>query len=155
MSQQVRCPVAATLELVGDRWTLLIVRDLLRGRRRFNELRESVEGIPPAVLAARLRTLEGAGVVERRAYQDRPARYEYRLTRKGHALGVVVGALADWGQRYAEADLALVDRECGHGLSVVYHCPTCERQAPRRRVRFAGRGEHPLPSGGAGATLPG
>lgn len=150
-----RCPVAATLELVGDRWTLLIVRDLLRGRKRFNELRMSVDGIPPAVLAARLRALEGAGVVDRRPYQDRPVRYEYRLTPKGHALGVVVGALADWGQRYADADLALVDRECGHGVSVVYHCPTCERQAPRRRVRLAGRGEPLLPPGETPATLPG
>lgn len=155
MANGQRCPVAATLELVGDRWTLLVVRDLLRGRRRFNELRESVEGIPPAILTARLRTLETAGVVERRRYQEHPARYEYRLTPKGHALGVVVGALADWGQRFAEADLALVDRECGHGISVVYHCPTCERQAPPRRVRIVGRGLAQLPRSAPGSTLPG
>jgi DNA-binding HxlR family transcriptional regulator len=154
MADAFRCPVAATLELVGDRWTLLIVRDLLRGRRRFNELRESVEGIPPAVLTARLRALEAASVVERRPYSDHPPRYEYRLTAKGHALGVVVGALADWGQRYADADLALVDGECGHGISVVYHCPTCERQAPRRRVRIVGRSEARLPAADRGATLP-
>jgi DNA-binding HxlR family transcriptional regulator len=154
MAGAVRCPVAATLELVGDRWTLLIVRDLLRGRRRFNELRESVEGIPPAVLTARLRALEAASVLERRPYSDHPPRHEYRLTAKGHALGVVVGALADWGQRYADADLALVDGECGHGISVVYHCPTCERQAPRRRVRIVGRSEAKLPAAEAAATLP-
>jgi DNA-binding HxlR family transcriptional regulator len=151
---QVRCPVAATLELVGDRWTLLIVRDLLRGRRKFNELRESVEGIPPAVLSTRLRTLEAAGIVERRQYQDRPPRREYRLTPKGHALGVVVGALADWGQRYADADLALVDGACGHGISVVYHCPTCAREAPRRRVRIVGRDEAGLPADASRTTLP-
>ncbi len=155
MPEGQRCPVAATLELVGDRWTLLVVRDLLRGRRRFNELRESVEGIPPAILSSRLRALEGAGVVERRLYQDHPPRYEYRLTPKGHALGVVVGALADWGQRYAEADLTLVDRECGHGINVVYHCPTCERQAPPRRVRMVGRRIVELPRHGPGDTLAG
>ena len=154
MADAVRCPVAATLELVGDRWTLLIVRDLLRGRRRFNELRESVEGIPPAVLTARLRVLEAASVVERRPYSNHPPRYEYRLTAKGHALGVVVGALADWGQRYADSDLTLVDGECGHGISVVYHCPTCERPAPRRRVRIVGRTVAQLPAAGGVATLP-
>jgi DNA-binding HxlR family transcriptional regulator len=154
VKSQVRCPVAATLELVGDRWTLLIVRDLLRGRRKFNELRESVEGIPPAVLSTRLRTLEAAGIVERRQYQDRPPRREYRLTPKGHALGVVVGALADWGQRYADADLALVDGACGHGISVVYHCPTCAREAPRRRVRIVGRDEAGLPADASRTTLP-
>ncbi|WP_322796257.1 helix-turn-helix domain-containing protein [Tepidiforma sp.] len=155
MSDTVRCPIAWSLGLVGDHWTLLIVRDLLRGIRRFNHLRESVEGVPPAVLSARLRALEEAGVVERRQYQDRPARFEYRLTPKGHALGVVVGALADWGQRYGEADLALVDGECGHGISVVYHCPTCAREAPRRRVRIVGRRPGGLPGAGAASTLPG
>jgi DNA-binding HxlR family transcriptional regulator len=153
MPGSVRCPVAATLRITGDRWTLLIVRDLLRGRRRFNELRESVEGIPPAVLASRLRTLEAAGVIERRLYQAHPPRYAHWLTAKGHALGVVVGALADWGQRYAEADLALVDGECGHGVSVVYHCRTCERPSPRRRIRIVGRAEAKLSSRNAGATL--
>ncbi|GIW12850.1 MAG: hypothetical protein KatS3mg062_0289 [Tepidiforma sp.] len=154
MNRSVRCPVAATLQLVGDRWTLLIVRDLLRGRRRFNELRESVEGIPPAVLASRLRALESAAIVQRRLYQDRPRRFEYRLTPRGHALGVVVGALADWGQRYAEADLTLVDGECGHGISVVYHCPTCAREAPRRRVRIVGREQARLPGRERQPTLP-
>ncbi len=134
--RKVRCPIAATLDLVGDPWTLLIVRDLLRGKRRFSELRRSVEGISTSILSARLKALEEAGVVTRRFYSDHPPRAEYLLTRKGHALGVVVGAMASWGERYAEHDLVLVDRECGHGLDVVYHCPTCARLAPRSRARF-------------------
>lgn len=138
MPRTVKCPVANTLDLVGDRWTLLVVRDLLKGRSRFSELRHTVEGIPPAVLTDRLRNLEGAGVVVRRQYSDHPPRYEYHLTTKGHGLGVVVGALATWGERFAESDLTLVDQECGHGLNVVYHCPTCERRAPGRRVRMVG-----------------
>jgi len=140
MARTVRCPVASTLDLVGDRWTLLVVRDLLRGKSRFSELRLSVEGIPPAVLSNRLKALEAAGVVVRRLYQEHPARYAYQLTPKGHALGVVVGALATFGEQFAESDLTLVDGECGHGIRVVYHCPTCARRAPRSRVRMVGSG---------------
>ncbi|MCC7366630.1 MAG: helix-turn-helix transcriptional regulator [Dehalococcoidia bacterium] len=136
MTRKVRCPVAATLDVVGDRWTLLVVRDLLRGQARFTELQASVEGIPASVLSDRLKLLEREGVVARRFYSDHPPRAEYVLTTKGHALGVVVGAMATWGERYAEHDLSFVDKECGHGLSVVYHCPTCDRAAPRSRARI-------------------
>lgn len=136
MSRILKCPVASTLDLVGDKWTLLVVRDLLRGRSRFTDLRNSAEGIPPAVLSGRLKELEIAGVVTRRLYQEHPERYAYQLTAKGHALGVVVGALAQFGEQYAESDLTLVDDECGHGIRVVYHCPTCARRAPRNRARF-------------------
>lgn len=136
MARKVRCPVATSLDLVGDRWTLQVVRDLLRGHTRFNDLRDSVEGIPGSVLSDRLKTLEAGGVVVRRFYSDHPPRAEYLLTAKGHALGVVVGALATWGERYGEHDLTLVDKECGHGVNVVYHCPTCDRSSPRSRVRM-------------------
>ena len=138
MARSVRCPVAYSLDVVGDKWSLLVVRDLLRGKSRFSELRASVEGIPPAVLSSRLKDLEAAGILTRNLYQDNPARYAYRLTPKGHALGVVVGALASFGEQFAESDLTLVDDECGHGIRVVYHCPTCARRAPRSRVRMVG-----------------
>ena len=134
--RMVRCPVAATLDIVGDRWTLLVVRDLLRGRGRFSELRKSVEGITGSLLSDRLKLLEREGLVERRFYSDHPPRAEYHLTAKGHGLGVVVGALASWGERFTEHDLVLVDKECGHDLSVVYHCPTCDRSAPKSRARI-------------------
>ena len=136
MPRKLRCPIAATLEVVGDRWTLLIIRDLLRGHTRFSDLRETVEGIPPAILAARLKLMEGEKVVARRQYSDRPPRFDYHLTGKGHELGVVVGALAAWGEKHSEHDLQLIDGECGHGVAVVYHCPTCARPSPRSRVRF-------------------
>ena len=142
MVRSVKCPVASTLDLVGDRWTLLVVRDLLKGRSKFSELRESVEGIPPAILSSRLKELEAAGIVSRRPYQDNPPRFSYALTAKGHGLGVVVGALASWGEQYVESDLSLVDGECGHGIRVVYHCPTCARRSPRSRVRMVGSPRH-------------
>lgn len=138
-ARRLKCPIASTLDIVGDRWVLLIVRDLLRGRRRYSELAESVEGIPPAVLASRLRLLEEHGAVERRLYSNHAGRYEYLLTHKGHDLGLVVGALAAWGEKYSEHDLSLVDDQCGHGINVVYHCPTCARNAPRSRARIVPR----------------
>lgn len=136
MARTVRCPIATTLDVVGDRWTLLVVRDLLRGEARFSALERSVEGIPASVLSDRLKLLEREGVVARRFYSDHPPRAEYVLTNKGHSLGVVVGAMASWGERHAEHDLALVDNDCGHGVSVVYHCATCDRSLPRNRVRI-------------------
>lgn len=136
MARTVLCPIAGTLDIVGDRWTLLVVRDLLRGRRRFAELKDSVEGIPGSVLSDRLKSLEREGIVVRRIYSNHPPRAEYVLTPKGHDLGPVVGALSRWGEQYTDHDTALVDHECGHGVSVVYHCEQCERRAPRSRVRI-------------------
>lgn len=137
--RRLRCPIAYTLDVVGDRWTMLILRDMFRGRRRFAELADSVEGIPPAILSSRLRMLESEGIVARRLYCEHPPRAEYHLTSKGHDLGPVVGALSTWGEKYSDHDLGIIDEECGHGLSVVYHCPTCERRAPRSRVRIVDR----------------
>jgi DNA-binding HxlR family transcriptional regulator len=134
MARIVRCPVASSLDLVGDRWTLQVVRDLLRGHSRFSDLAQTVEGIPTSVLSDRLKMLETAGVVTRRFYSDHPPRAEYLLTAKGHGLGVVVGALASWGEEYGEHDLSFVDKECGHGLRVQYHCATCNRPSPRSRA---------------------
>ena len=91
------CPVAGALDLVGDRWTLLVVRDLLRGKRRYGDLAASSEKIPTNILADRLRRLEQGGVVERVQYSARPPRYEYRLTQRGEALRHPIRSLARWG----------------------------------------------------------
>jgi DNA-binding HxlR family transcriptional regulator len=95
-----QCPVAGALDLVGDKWTLLVVRDLLRGKRRYGDLASSAERIPTNILADRLRRLEQAGLVERRQYSERPPRYEYLLTRMGKDLAPAVRTLAEWGVRY-------------------------------------------------------
>jgi DNA-binding HxlR family transcriptional regulator len=94
------CPVAGALDLVGDRWTLLVVRDLLRGKRRYGDLAASSEHIPTNILADRLRKLERAGLVEKVRYSERPPRYEYRLTRQGEDLQPAIRSLAAWGLRY-------------------------------------------------------
>jgi DNA-binding HxlR family transcriptional regulator len=94
------CPVAGALDLVGDRWTLLVVRDLLRGKRRYGDLATSSEHIPTNILADRLRRLEQGGVVERVQYSERPPRYEYRLTPRGEELRPAIRSLAAWGVKY-------------------------------------------------------
>ena len=94
------CPAAGALDLAGDRWTLLVVRDLLRGRHTYGELAASDEGIPTNILADRLRRMEAAGLVEATPYQARPVRYAYELTEKGRGLGDVLAALARWGKRH-------------------------------------------------------
>jgi len=99
-----RCPVARTLEIIGERWTILILRDLLlEGPRRFQDFERSLGGISPNTLSARLKRLEEAGVVERRFYEQHPPRAEYLLTPKGRALGPVLKALFEWGRNHTQA----------------------------------------------------
>ncbi|MFO1070509.1 MAG: helix-turn-helix domain-containing protein [Geminicoccaceae bacterium] len=90
------CPIVSALDLVGDSWTLVIVRDLAMGKARFAQFLQSPEGITTSILADRLRRLEAAGVVSRTAYQERPVRHAYELTAKGRALIPVLQALARW-----------------------------------------------------------
>ena len=92
------CAVACTLDVLGDRWSLLIVRDLLFAEQlRYADLAGIPEAIPTNTLADRLRRLEEAGIVARSRYSDRPPRYSYRLTAQGRALGPVLDAMATWG----------------------------------------------------------
>jgi DNA-binding HxlR family transcriptional regulator len=93
------CSVARALEIVGERWTLLIVRDVLLGRRRFEEFQQSL-GISRNVLTERLGRLVEEGILERVPYQERPTRYEYRLTTKGRDLHLALTALRQWGDTY-------------------------------------------------------
>lgn len=91
------CPVACTLDLVGDRWSLLVIRDLLGGKKRYSDLLASREHIPTNILAERLKRFEQAGLLERVSYSEHPPRFEYRLTAEGRSLGRAVDALATWG----------------------------------------------------------
>jgi DNA-binding HxlR family transcriptional regulator len=96
-----RCPIARTLDIVGERWTILILRDLVTsGARRFQDFESSLAGISPNTLSARLKRLEEAGIVERRFYEQHPPRAEYLLTKKGEELRPVLKTLFDWGQRH-------------------------------------------------------
>ncbi|MCG6857272.1 MAG: helix-turn-helix transcriptional regulator [Salaquimonas sp.] len=100
MEHRSKCPIASTLDLVGDRWTLLVLRNIFRGSRRYGEHLESPEGIATNILADRLALLEREGLIEKVAYQTRPLRHEYRLTRKGADLLPVLQTLATWSMKH-------------------------------------------------------
>jgi DNA-binding HxlR family transcriptional regulator len=116
-----RCPVAKTLEVVGDRWTLLVVRDLLGGARRFRDLQTGLPGLAPNILSERLKLMEEHGLVGRRLYSDHPPRAEYELTDKGKELGVVLGALAAWGSRHVDKRARLVHADSGREVRLGYY----------------------------------
>jgi DNA-binding HxlR family transcriptional regulator len=98
-----RCPIARTLDVVGERWTILILRDLVvSGPRKFQDFERSLAGISPNTLSTRLKRLEEAGIVERRFYEQHPPRAEYVLTEKGNELRPVLKALLDWGRRHTK-----------------------------------------------------
>jgi DNA-binding HxlR family transcriptional regulator len=97
---QKQCPVARTLDMIGERWTILILRDLfLHGARRYQDFQESLSGLAPNTLSARLKSLEGHDLIERKLYSEHPPRLEYHLTEKGRSLGPIVKALRDWGRK--------------------------------------------------------
>jgi DNA-binding HxlR family transcriptional regulator len=111
------CSVARSLELIGERWSLLVIRDVFLGHRRFDEIQSSL-GIARNVLASRLGRLMDEGILEKRPYQERPVRYEYFLTEKGLDLWPVLVALMAYGDKYglpegAEPPTRIVHKECG------------------------------------------
>jgi DNA-binding HxlR family transcriptional regulator len=92
--------VARTLDLIGERWTILLLRELLRqGPRRFQDLQASLPGVAPNILSARLKAMEDNGLIHRQLYSERPPRVEYLLTDKGKSLGPIVKAMRDWGTK--------------------------------------------------------
>jgi DNA-binding HxlR family transcriptional regulator len=137
-----QCSVARTLEVVGEWWTILILRSAFSGVRRFDDFQRSL-GIARNVLADRLQTLVDNGILERRRYQERPERYEYRLTERGRDLYSVVISLLRWGDRWAMDDQpgppVILTHSCGHDITPEFSCPSCgEAIAPRAmRWRYA------------------
>jgi DNA-binding HxlR family transcriptional regulator len=134
------CPVAKTLEVIGDRWTLLVVRDLLPGRRRFQDLLASLPGIAPNILSDRVKLMEEHGLIARHFYSEHPPRAEYELTDKGKELGVIVGALAAWGSRHVYRRSRLVHTGCGHPVKLGYYCPECGERVRGAEVRLTRSG---------------
>lgn len=99
-SRRSNCPIASTLDLVGDKWTLLVIRDIaLLGKHKNKEFQAAAEGIPTNILADRLKSLVKNGLVEKRLYQNNPPRYEYHLTDAGNGLLPVLRSMADWAKK--------------------------------------------------------
>jgi DNA-binding HxlR family transcriptional regulator len=135
------CPVARSQDVVGDRWSMLILRELFMGTGRFDDLQIQTEATPQ-MLATRLKKLEADAIVERHAYSERPLRFEYRLTEKGAALYPVILALRRWGETWCKTKeegiaVGYLHKPCGKdpGLG-----PTCAHVAGRSSGRIQGRG---------------
>jgi len=138
------CSVARALSVVGDRWTLLVLRDAFLGVRRFDDFQRSL-GTTRHRLADRLRTLVGHGILERVRYSERPPRFEYRLTEKGRDLYPAIVALVRWGDRWMADDdgppIELVHRGCGRHVMPALTCPECGEAVGARDMRA-----HPGPA---------
>ena len=100
------CPVETTLLFLGEKWRVLILRDLMQGTKRFGELRKSIGGISQKVLTANLRAMEEGGLIKRKVYAEVPPRVEYSLTETGRSLRSVLDAMTDWGERYRAGNQA-------------------------------------------------
>jgi DNA-binding HxlR family transcriptional regulator len=122
------CSIAKSLEVIGERWSLLIVRDVMNGNRRFGEMQRSL-GVARNVLSSRLQRLVDEGILERRAYQESPPRHEYFLTEKGLDLWPALIALQGWGDRHSAGPegppMVLVHKECGGPVSDRGICRSC------------------------------
>jgi DNA-binding HxlR family transcriptional regulator len=130
------CSIAGTLEIIGDRWTILILRDAFRGVRRFDEIQQDL-GIARNILTERLTKLVDHGVLEKRKYQDRPARYEYRLTDKGKDLQPAILTLLAWGDKHLAPEgppTLLVHHDCDHAAEAVVVCSHCGGAITTRNV---------------------
>lgn len=124
------CSIARTLEVIGDRWTMLILRDAFRGVRRFDDIQRDL-GIARNILTDRLQKLVDRGVLTRTPYQERPVRYEYRLTPKGRDLSPALVALMRWGDKWLAEDgrppLVLTHKTCGEPVDQSFICWTCDQ----------------------------
>lgn len=126
-AQPRECSVARALEIVGEKWALLAVREVFLGNRRFDEMVRRT-GAPRDTMATRLRTLVSSGILERRPYSEHPARFEYYLTQAGRDLYPVVLTLMSWGDRHlagAEGPPLRLEHHCGHNLGAHLVCEAC------------------------------
>lgn len=126
------CPIAMSADVIGDRWTLLILRELFFGRTRFEDF-QTQTGAAPQMLANRLGHLTDKGVIAREPYQQRPTRYAYRLTDRGKDLFSVMYAMRNWAERWCRDDgaplaIRYIHRACGHDVGLETSCPNCGEQ---------------------------
>ena len=148
------CSVARTVHVLGDTWSLLVLRELFLGAHRFDQMQQHL-GIARNVLAARLKRLVEYGLVEKRLYQQHPPRFEYHLTRKGLDLQPVLVGLMQWGDRYLAdppgGPVVLEHRACGQPMHVVPVCEVCRQPVTPGDTRARARGPHDAPTSRASA----
>ena len=137
------CSIARTLDVVGEKWALLAVREVFLGNRKFDEMVRRT-GAPRDTLAARLRTLVGAGILQRRQYSEHPARFEYHLTEAGRDLYPVIVTLMRWGDKYLAGDDGpplVLQHHCGHRMTAQVVCEACGEPLQARDTRPVTAGE--------------
>jgi DNA-binding HxlR family transcriptional regulator len=127
------CSIAGALDVVGDRWSLLVVREILFGNHRFSDIARNT-GAPRDRLAARLKDLITAGVIESRPYQDGPVRHDYHLTASGRELAPVLNALLEWGDKWVMDEPPVTLRHHGHKLQGRVVCATCGERVHQRDI---------------------
>ena len=135
LERPVTCSIARTMEILGERWTFLILRESFYGVRRFTDIQRNL-GIARNILSNRLQTLVGAGILERRRYQDEPERFEYKLTEKGLGLYPAVVAIMRWGDEELcdEHPPVVLRHTCGHLADPVLVCAHCRDELDPRAV---------------------
>ncbi len=130
------CNIAHTLNIVGDRWTLLIIHEILIGHTTFNEIKKGLEGISANLLSERLQYLEQSQLLTTTLYSAHPPRYEYKLTQSGLDLEPVFHSLIIWGRHHLETCYKkLIHTACGHEVTMQYYCPHCDQKVQELSVQ--------------------
>ena len=133
----VNCSISRPLAVLGERWTLLVIKEAFLGVKRFEDMQRDL-GVARNVLADRLQKLVGEGILERRRYEDRPPRFEYKLTAKGRDLYPVLVSIMRWGDRYTAesgAPVRLIHEKCGHEAEPRLTCSHCGEEIDPREMR--------------------
>ncbi|NIK67301.1 MULTISPECIES: helix-turn-helix domain-containing protein [unclassified Paenibacillus] len=124
---QLDCNIAQTLNIIGDRWTLLVIHEIMTGKKTFNEIKQALKTISANVLSERLKQLEEDGLIASNLYSAHPPRYEYELTESGHDLEMVLNAYLLWGRKHLDKSYKVMKHaDCGHEIELRYYCPKCE-----------------------------
>lgn len=122
------CNVAQTLNVIGDKWSLLILHGILNGFETYKDIQDNLKGIPTNLLSERLKTLETHELLIRELYQTHPPRYKYKLTEKGLDLKDIIYSIILWGQKYLETcNKSLVHHDCNSNIEHNYYCPVCNK----------------------------
>lgn len=129
------CNIAQTLNILGDRWTLLVVHEILTGRTTFNEIKKALDGISANLLSDRLKSLEVHGLISSSLYSEHPPRYEYKLTEHGEALEDVFNAFIVWGRNHLPTSYKkIIHPACQHEVEIAYYCPACQKNVDHLEI---------------------
>ncbi|WP_276929792.1 winged helix-turn-helix transcriptional regulator [Herbinix luporum] len=129
------CSIAQALNIIGDKWTLLIFRQLMLGYDTYSSIQERLEGIPSNLLSNRLKALEQDGLITAKLYQSHPPRYRYLLTESGRDLSDVFNSIILWGEKNLQkCHKKLTHSDCGHKIELTYYCPKCNKTINREDI---------------------